>query len=324
MNQTAAPSVAAPGVAPGAVQQRVVVVVNPTAGKGRGAAALLPIKEALARRAVESEVFFTRAEGEAHRLVSRLTPPAGTVVLAVGGDGTAHEVGTALVGRDDLTLGVIPTGSGNDYARLLGMPLHPRAAVDALLEGVDARWDVGAVGPHLFLNSAGFAFSAQVSAESRRTGPLTGMARYLWAVGRALARFQSLAVTLDGLRDPGPGRITLMEVGIGDRCGGGFRLLPKADPRDGLLDVCHVKPMSRLSILMLLPRAAEGHHLRHRLVSYEQVPAFRLRLEAPTLIHVDGELRALDRGEHVVAVRPRGLRVRVAAGRGAQRRKGAA
>jgi diacylglycerol kinase (ATP) len=293
----------------------LVLVLNPTAGHGRGAAALQPLRSVLARRDIPGEFFLTTGEGNAADLVRRLEPPPGSVVIAVGGDGTAHEVGAALLSLEGVTLGLIPAGSGNDYARLLGMPADPAAALTAILDGVDVRLDVGQAGPHVFLNSAGFGFSSLVSLESRRAGRLTGLLRYLVAVARALAHFTPMAMAFDGLAAAGEQRVSLLEVGIGDCCGGGFRLMPKADPCDGLLDVCLFLGLSRTRIPMLLPRALRGHHLGHPRVRYEQVPSFRLTLESDALIHVDGEIRVLQRGEHLIEARPRALRVRLPAQR---------
>jgi diacylglycerol kinase (ATP) len=296
---------------PPAKSARVAVILNPTAGKGRGGAELVRMRHLLARREIDAEVFLTRAEGDSTRILSELLLPPGSLVVAVGGDGTAHEVGSALVGKEGVSLGVVPVGSGNDYAALLGMPSRPVDALEAILRGHDERWDVGMVGSQPFLNTVGFGFSASVSYYSRNTGPLRGLPRYLLATVRALSRFHPLSVALDGLPGAGHRSITLLEVGIGNRCGGGFRLTTKADPADGLLDVCLVEAMPRARILLVLPRGLKGTHLGHPLVQYDQVSGFRLRIESDTIIHVDGEIRILPKGEHSLRVKPKALQVRL-------------
>jgi diacylglycerol kinase (ATP) len=290
----------------------LTLIVNPTAGKGRGGVELVRLRHFLANRNIEAEVFLTRGEGDAHVLLDGLPLADKSIVVAVGGDGTAHEVGTALLGREvDVTMGVVPLGSGNDYAALLGMPQHPLRALEAILTGHDERWDVGMVGNEPFLNTVGFGFSASVSYHSHHTGPLRGLPRYLLAVGRALRRFRPLTVGVDGLAQSGDRRITLMEVGIGNRCGGGFHLTAQADPKDGLLDVCLVDAMPWWRMPLLLPRGLRGKHIGHPLVLYEKVTGFRLRLDANSIIHVDGEIRVLDRGEHSLRVRPKAITVRL-------------
>jgi len=256
--------------------------------------------------------FLTRAEGEAATIVGGLELGAGSMVIAGGGDGTVHEVGRALLDRKarDIALGVLPIGSGNDYAALLGMPEDPVDAMRALLSGVDERWDVGSLGPHVFFNTVGFGLSASVSYHSRFTGPLRGLPRYGLAIVRALWRHRPVVLGVDGLQAAGTQHITLMELGIGTRCGGGFHLTAQADPADGLLDVCLVKAMARVRMPLLLPKGLNGNHIGHPTVHYEQVANFRLKLDADQMIHVDGEIRVLPKGEHSAKVLPRAILVR--------------
>jgi len=289
----------------------MILILNPSAGKNRAGRELVHLRSHLIARGVRADVFLTRAEGDGRRIVEALDPPEGTLVVAAGGDGTVHEVGTALLERKGLVLGTIPLGSGNDYARLLGMPKDPVACLDAILGGVDRVWDVGQVGERSFLNTAGFALSSSVSWHSRRTGWLTGMARYGVATLRAWSTHRPVRMGFDGLEASGEHRVSFLEVGIGNRAGGGFLLLPRAHPADGLLDVCLMEAVPRWQIPFLLPRARNGRHLGHPRVIYEQVPSFRMRVESRTLIHVDGELAWLERGEHSVRVRPKALRVRI-------------
>lgn len=296
----------------------VVLVLNPTAGKGKAGRELVHLRSHLIERGIRADIFLTEGEGDATRILDELNPVPGTVVVAAGGDGTAHEVGTALLGREGLSFGVIPMGSGNDYAALMGMSKDPLDALSHILDGVDRNWDVGQVGNQPFLNSVGFVLSSSVSWFSRRTGPLTGLARYGLASVRAISRHRPLKIGFDGLERSGDHWVSLMEVGIGTRAGGGFELTPRAHPADGLLDVCILLAMPRWRLPLLLPRAKNGGHLGHPQVIYDQVSSFRIRLDEEVLIHVDGELRRLEKGEHTVRTRPRALTVRIPAARAAE------
>lgn len=300
---------------PNATAAPVVLLLNPTAGKGRAGRELVHLRSHLIKRGIRADIFLTVAEGDATRILKELDPVPGTVVVAAGGDGTVHEVGTALLGREGISFGVIPMGSGNDYAALMGMSRDPLDNLQHILDGVDRNWDVGLVGDQPFLNSVGFVLSSSVSWFSRRTGPLVGAARYGLAALRAISRHRPLRIGFDGLEQSGDHWVSLMEVGIGDRAGGGFMITPRANPSDGLLDVCMVRAIPRWKMPLLLPRVKRGRHLDHESVIYEQVPSFRIRLEEETLIHVDGELRRLEKGEHSLRVRPRALTVRIPAAR---------
>lgn len=298
-------------VSPAATTPEVVLILNPTAGKGRAGRELVHLRSHFTARGIKADIFLTRGEGDGTRIMEELEPAPGTIVIAAGGDGTVHEIGGALIDKEELRLAVIPMGSGNDYARLMGMPNDPVQCLDLILEGSDQEWDVGLVGEEFFLNSVGFVLSSAVSWHSRQTGPLTGLARYGMAALRALSDHRPVRMGFDGLQASGDHWVSLLEVGIGDRAGGGYRLTPKANPTDGLLDVCLVSALARWRIPLLIPRARSGRHLNHPKVIYEQVAGFRLRLDARTLIHLDGELKRLEKGEYSVRVKSKSLRVRI-------------
>jgi YegS/Rv2252/BmrU family lipid kinase len=261
----------------------------------------------LSDRGVEAEIFLTQAPGSGTRILEGLPLDSQSLVVAVVGDGTAHEVGVALVERPGVKAAVVPVGSGNDLAAQLGIPTHVPRAVDAILDGVEIPWDVGLIGEHRFLNTVGLGFSAETSFYSRSTGPLRGSLRYAWAVAHAWVKHRGVVLHVDGLRQSGERKIGLMEIGIGDRCGGGYRLTVDAVPWDGLLDVCIIDDLPRWSMPRVLPRARSGNHLGHDHVHYEQVSGFRIQLPQTTRVHVDGEIRELEKGEHSVRLRPRAL-----------------
>ena len=293
-------------------EPRVVAFANPTAGKGRVGRSLVALRERLVRLWPGIEFFITTAPGEAARILHGLPLPPSSLVISIGGDGTVHEIGTALHERQGVSLGVVPFGSGNDVALQLGMPRDPFAALEAIRDGEPLPWDLGVLGPYTFLNTVGFALSAETCYWSHRTGPLTGLARYGVAVARAWWTHESLTLGIDGMQKSGTRMTTLIEIGIGDRSGGGFRLTTKAQVDDGLLDVCLVDALPRWQIPLVAPKARDGRHLDHPAVTYEQLSSFRIQLPQDTRIHVDGEIRTLGKGEHSVRVRPRALQIVVA------------
>lgn len=295
-----------------ALDPQVIAFANPTAGKGRVGRQLVPLRERLVQLWPKIEIFITKAPGEAAHAIHELPLPEGSLVLSIGGDGTVHEIGTALREREGVDLGVVPFGSGNDVAAQLGMPSDPFAALDAIKNGEALPWDLGVIGPYTFLNTVGFALSAETCYWSHRTGPLTGLARYGLATARAWWTHEPLTLGIDGMSRSGTRTTTLIEIGIGDRSGGGFRLTTKAQVDDGLLDVCLVEALPRLQIPLVAPKARDGRHLDHPSVTYEQLANFRIQLPQTTRIHVDGEIRELEKGEHSVRVRPRALSMVVA------------
>ena len=133
--------------------------------------------------------------------------PPGTIVIAAGGDGTVHEVGEALLGREGVSIGVVGVGSGNDIAHQLGMPGSVPEDLRAILAGQAMAWDVGMLGGRCFLNSVGFGMSADTCWWSHQATRLRGVARYAWGVGRAWWGYRPLGVSFDGTRWSGPRQI---------------------------------------------------------------------------------------------------------------------
>ncbi len=215
--------------------------------------------------------------------------------MAAGGDGTINEVvnGLMLAEAEGATsrLGVMPIGSGNDFAGSLGIPLDLRQAAQRLARGVVRRIDLGRVNGRYFDNNVGLAFEAMIGIEAHRITWLRGQPQYLLAVFRAMASYPFPVV--DIYKDDGDRlakQILMISVGNNRRNGGGFLVNPDAVPDDGLLDMCIVDAIPRLQILRLLPKAMKGTHRGEPVV--EMTRSTRLVVEStdPLPVHADGEI----------------------------------
>ncbi|MFN2432011.1 MAG: diacylglycerol kinase family protein, partial [Gemmatimonadota bacterium] len=219
--------------------------------------------------------------------------------------------------------GVVPLGSGNDLARLLGLrPRRVAEALDAALGPTVVRLDVGVACVHgtsvkeLFVNQCGFALEPEVVRRLRPGKLFDGSAGYAAAAARALAAFRPRRLTLhaDALRvEAEP---LLLEVANAPYAGGGFRLAPRADPRDGRLDVCLVERLTWPRLVLALPRALSGTHLGLKGVTYLRAQSVEVRSGSggPLAFQLDGELREAAGGGVDLGVLPRGLRVAVPEG----------
>lgn len=256
---------------------RVVVLVNPAAGTG--------IRDDLgassARAGLDLDLHVIRASSAGELAAAgALEVERGVDALVVqGGDGMVH-LGVGLVAGTDVPLGIVPNGTGNDFARAAGIPrgghsgdaiaalvaalAHPAASrrrMDALRLRVEAP-DHSAI-ERWVANSVNIGFDALVNERANRLQRIRGTARYIAALALVARDFTTIAfrVGLDGapVRDaPGP----LVTIGNGSTVGGGIRLLPAADPADGLLDVMLVRPLSRPALAAVFPLAALGLHRR--------------------------------------------------------------
>lgn len=193
---------------------------------------------------------------------------AATVVV-LGGDGSLHAVVDALraAGRlADVTVGLVPLGTGNDFARTLELPKEPASAAEIVVAGKEQALDLIFDGDDtVTVNAAhlGAGTEAAIAAEphKKRFGPIG------YAIGALVSGFRvqgkHLAITVDGERVPGRGRVLQVAVGNGRFVGGGAALLPEADPSDGLMDVAVVFAHTRRERLMYaLSLGLRRHHHR--------------------------------------------------------------
>jgi len=295
-------------------------VLNPAAGRGAAARALDPIAREFHHQGWSVEVERTERPGHGAELAARAVQAGAQRIVAVGGDGTVHDVANGLLrhglgGRgEDVALGVVPIGSGNDFAKLVGVYRHsPVRAVRRLVTAQTARFDAGLVCDEYFVNSVGFGFGPEVVRVRNAMPGLSGFASYFVPVLRAFARFRPprLEVRARGFAETG--NMMMVEVCNGTTAGGSYRFAPDAQPGDGRLDVCLVRRVSLLRFLMALPRVMRGTHATMREVALFQTREVAIRsLDGPLLLHVDGELREPDARECTVRVEPGRLKVMVA------------
>ena len=234
-------------------------------------------------------------------------------VLAVaGGDGSCQLAAQELQGTNT-ALGLIPAGRGNDLARALGISTDPELAVRGLLQGEPRSIDLGRADDRVFVTVAACGFDAQVSELVHRGKvPGGGTGAYVLATLLALARLRPARVCLEG----DFGRIDepmLMAATANTSCyGGGMRIAPRAEPDDGLFDVCVVGKVGRLELVGMLGRVFEGRHLTHPAVRILHTRRLRIETSKPWLLHADGE--PLGRTPTQLELLPAALKVMVPRG----------
>jgi len=270
------------------------VILHPAAG--RGAARRVESIVARAFRAQGWAVDVVRTEGPGHAqvLAAQAVRQGAKHVVAVGGDGTVHEVANGLLGGNtDAALGVVPIGSGNDFAKLLGLFGHdPLHAVARLVTARSRRFDAGRVAGEWFVNSVGFGFAPAVVKTRNRMQHLRGFLSYLVPVVQTFFQFEPMVfdVTAAGFHERG--YMMMIEVCNGTTSGGSYRFAPDADPADGKLDVCLIRRVSLPRFLVAIPRVMRGTHVKMREVALIKTAKLVVCSPAqPLMLHVDGELR---------------------------------
>jgi diacylglycerol kinase (ATP) len=280
-----------------------LAVVNPVAGGGRAAR----VWTALSPGGVERVA--THGPGHARDLARYAVARGVERVLAVGGDGTVSEVAAGLVGSG-AALAIVPTGTGNDFARGIGIPAQPELALRLALNGTPRTMDLGCLGidgvERTFVNVAGCGFDAEVvrrleCVPQRGAGSLV----YLAGVLRTVLAYapRPMRIEVDGRV------IERRAIGValanGPRYGGGLRIAPHARVDDGLLDVCVVGALGAARILGLLPFIYLGAHARYPGVEFVRGRSVTVVGEA--VCQADGEL--IGSLPATFRVEPRALRV---------------
>ncbi|WP_397337365.1 diacylglycerol/lipid kinase family protein [Paenarthrobacter nitroguajacolicus] len=293
---------------------KIALAINPAASFGRTRNA--GDHAAAQFRAAGRDVLVLEADAydALRRLVDQaLADPTVDALVVVGGDGMVHLGVNALAGLE-IPLGIVPSGTGNDVARLLDLPRHDTAAacrriLAAMVSGgrtIDAGQVTAEGRTTRFAGVLSAGFDAAVNERANSWRWPRGKSRYNLAMLKELGSFRPInyTVTADDVTWSQPA--LLMSVANGQFIGGGMRITPDASPDDGLLDLLVVKPLSRLRFLAVFPRVFAGKHTSHPAVEIRRVR--KVRLEAPGVVaYADGERIA--RLPVEVGIVPGGLRV---------------
>ena len=309
------------------------VIFNPASGRGRGARRIPLYRELLDRHLQSYEWESTTGPGEETALADRALAGGARLLVTVGGDGTWSQVADRVVAsaRSDVVLGLLASGTGNDFARSLGLSYDdPEHAVAALAAGRTRRIDVGRVisewrpcarpemaiaepwrdSPRHFLNLVGFGFDVAVIDATQRARFLKGELLYKATAAQQLFFFRSPHLHLsDGGGWSTEGRHLILTVSNGRIFGGGFPIAPEADLQDGRLDACAIADASPLGRARLFNLAAKGRHVGARGVSLRQDEAFTVRFDGPLRYEVDGDVLQSRTGEVRLEAVPSALSV---------------
>ncbi|HAF70271.1 TPA: diacylglycerol kinase [Candidatus Acetothermia bacterium] len=265
-----------------------LVILNPAADRGRAGLREPELRLALDSAGLAYELVRTQGPGHASHLARTAVEEAG-LIIAAGGDGTVNEVAQGLVGSQ-VPLGVLPVGSGNDYARALGLPKDLTAAARHIAQASPKGVDVGWVGGRYFLNSMGMGIDGQIALDYRRMRLLRGELGYLWATCLEILRFRAFQAEIEGEGWRFSGKLLSTAVMNGPYAGGGFYLAPRARPDDGLLDVVVVGDYPRVVRFSVLPKTRDGSYLALRRVQLKHGTSLTIRADRPVPVHMDGEL----------------------------------
>ncbi len=305
------------------------IILNPSANRGQ-AAALAENLRSLSPTLPQSAWAFTTTSGEAVQLARQAVEEGCHTVVAAGGDGTVHEVLNGLMQvptERRPRLGILPLGSGNDFALACGIPTDPAAAWQALHSGQSCRVDIGeACDEHgnrrFWDNTLGIGFDARVNIRSRRIQHLRGYLIYLTAALQTILldhapmplRFESEAETWEE-------DVMMLALCNGHREGGAFLLVPEARPDDGVMGYARLARVPRWRTVRALFKAMNGTHVTLPEIRLGNCQRAHIESPRPLNVHTDGEIYLETRHDsHRLDIRLHRAALEVAGGTGDGRR----
>lgn len=285
-------------------------IINANSRSGLGKEIWEKIEKKLQALEVPYQVFFTLPHHRTKVLIQELTSDnlEHTLVI-VGGDGTVNEVISGISYPEKITLGYIPTGSGNDFARGLRFPADPMQALDLILSHRNIRgMDIGELSyqkkNRRFIVSSGFGFDAAVCHEvvishwkSKLNRLKLGKLVYVIVALRQWFHLKpkEVIITLDGTTTHTFQKCYFIASMNLPYEGGGFMFAPNADPSDGKLNICVIANLSKWKMLLLLPTAILGKHVRFKGVYSYTCDQIHIHSQKPRALHTDGEPLYLQR-----------------------------
>ncbi len=299
---------------------RARLILNPSSGTDKAPDFLPGINQALRERFGMMEIVMTTGARDGEQAAVQAARDGCDRVFVAGGDGTLNEVVNGLLAADALdrvAIGLLPLGTGNDFARMLHLSEKPDEALASLLNAREVRADVGTLNGRAFVNTSGGGFISEVTeALDDRLKSIAGKLAFLIAGGQAVLEYEPAPVRVDvaagdfkplsydaedgpaegdGWRDEGGRKVLdttlhMFAVCNARQIGGGRLIAPHARIDDGWLDVCLVDAMPTLEFIGLLRKVADGSHLEDARVRYFRARRMEMTFERPVKVNTDGEL----------------------------------
>lgn len=273
-------------------------IVNKVSGNGRALKIWTQIEKILQEKNVLYCVRFTEKPKHATSLVQEvISKEKVAAIVAVGGDGTIHEVVNGLIGTN-IPLGIIPAGSGNDFARGLGIPFKHDQALERILQGKPKIIDIGYANSASFCTVAGIGFDGEVAQAANISiykkwlnFAHMGHISYIISALKVFFRYKPAEISLIVDKKPYKlSKVWLIAAANLPYYGGGLAICPKAKSNDGLFDICIVQGMSKWKFLRTFPLVFKGNHTSSPSIKIMKGKELEICSSTPLMVHGDGEM----------------------------------
>jgi diacylglycerol kinase (ATP) len=271
------------------------LIVNPVSGTDAAPDYLVAINKRLRARAGLLDIAMSVSEGDATQLAEHAAREGVERLFICGGDGTLNEVlnGVAMVpgALDVVSFGLIPLGTGNDFATALGLPTDIDDAIDQLFDSNAVVVDVGRLNGRHFVNVSAGGFIAEVSdAVNPQLKTIAGKLAYLLGGAQVVLTHEPLAAEIVTAGASSSQSLHAFAVCNARLVGGGRLIAPHAEFDDGLLDVCLIGAMPMMEFIALLKRVSTGQHVDDERVTYFRARELELRFDRPIPVNTDGQV----------------------------------
>ncbi len=281
---------------------RMLLICNAASGRGGVGRTLPEVRRHLEARGLEYDVRYTQAPGHATVIAREALDAGCRLVVAVGGDGTVHEVVNGMIEDDrpvnrDAALGVVAAGTGSDFIKTFGLPAMPGHAVAHLDGGESFPIDVGKLTfvrdgeivvryfPNIAEAGLGAAVVARAETLPRWLGPMV----YFFAFWLTLTKHKPAHARVDLVDRVYEGPMNNLVVANGQFFGGGMKIAPKAAPTDGLLDI-QIEHARKFEEIALMPKVFKGEHVPHRDIIEAKRVRCSISADRPLPVEADGEV----------------------------------
>lgn len=268
------------------------LVINPTAGGQKGKKmekTLKTIEERLKERNVEYKVHLSKEKNHLTELTKNAIKNGATCIVAMGGDGTLHEIINGFSDFERVSLGIIPCGTGNDFASALNLPFAPKDAIDLIIDGEAKYTDFMQMPTVRGLNIIGTGMDVEVLKRYNDLKKKTKFG-YTKCLLKTLFKFKPMEFNADFNGESRLYRSFTACIANGDRYGGGLKICPIADPSDEYLDFIAVNKMSKLKLIFAFAKLKKGKIMDIREATHERMQEVKILTKGDYVVNVDGEL----------------------------------
>ena len=268
---------------------RVKLFCNPVAGRGRARRELERVAAHLRTSGHEVESAESQSSQHLSELAASIVPGSYDRIAVIGGDGTLHHFLRGL--PLSIPLGIIASGSGDDFAATLGLPSNPLVASDVVMKGKVRQVDVVEANGIRYAGVGGVGFDSMVAKyANEHTRFVRGSLLYLWAILQVLPSFQPIHLKMNVDGQKVEEEVMFAVVANSHRYGAGIQIAPTAKIDDGILDVYLTLRCSKGKLLRTLPQAYSGKHVTNPLVKHLRGTEITLDSNQPLDLYADGEL----------------------------------